>query len=220
MRYLILSDIHANVRALETVLRHAQKQGWEKLVFLGDLVGYGPEPEAAVRLLRDLQPYVALKGNHEAMVLATVEGGAPPHGGEALRIARRHAGMLSAESLEFLRALKDQHLDNTWGAVHGALRRPWDYLISVPKARASLPLMQRDLYFVGHTHVASAFILTPEPSPAWQSRHFPATTRFSLSPGAKAFVNPGAVSEPRDGLPSPGYAIFDSAVSTIEVFRI
>jgi predicted phosphodiesterase len=213
VRYLILSDIHADIEALERVLEHA-KGAWDQLVFLGDAIGYGHEPEAVVQRLIELSPTVALQGNHEAMALDALETSASY--GPA-----RHPRSLSRESLDFLASLKPSYQGEHWGAVHGALRHPWEYLISIPVARANLPYMQVPLYFVGHTHVASAFIHQPGAPKPWQALSFRAPhSRLKLQKDAKLFVNPGSVGQPRDGLDQAGYAIFDEGEGAIEVFRV
>lgn len=217
MRYLILSDIHAHEEKLERVLDHANKQGWDMLVSLGDVVGgMGQQPEATVQRLRALQPLVSLRGNHEAAVLAVADG-------ESVNdnVAARHASQLSATSLGYLRSYEMSYLNERWGAVHGGLRHPWEYLISIPVVSANLPLMERSLYFVGHTHVAGAFLYAANGTSSWTSIAFRKSyTRLLLPTGSYAFVNPGSISEPRDGLMSSSYVIFDEDSSIVEAFRI
>ncbi len=221
MRYLVLSDIHANELALDKVFEDAARWGWDKLVFLGDALGYGQQPEAVVQKLLALKPYVALKGNHEALALALWRGKTPAELGPAMRATVLHAKELSASSRSFVQNWPEQHLDENWGAVHGALRRPWEYLISIPVARANLSYMQRPLYFFGHTHVASAFIHTPAASRPWRSLNFrQAHSQFELPAGSSIFLNPGSVGQPRDGLSLASYAIFDKNSGLIEVFRL
>lgn len=224
MRFLLLSDVHADAGALEAVLRHAQTRGWDRLIFLGDAVGRGDEPEAVVSQLAALKPYAALRGNHEVALLAALEldaltpnaqGTASPGYGST----RDHARQLSAPSLAFVRDLKEAHLDPSWGAVHGALRRPFEYLASVPVARANRPLMERPLYLVGHTHAPAVFSLGH--AGGWRGLAFrAAATTFELPPGAATFFNPGAVSGPRDGVAAASYAIFDEPRGRFEVFRL
>jgi predicted phosphodiesterase len=213
VRYLLLSDIHADIAALERVLKHAEG-AWDKLVFLGDAIGYGDEPEAVVQRLIELSPTVALQGNHEAMALDTLSH-------QATRGPARHAKALSPTSLAFIAALKPSYQGEQWGAVHGALRHPWEYLISIPVARANLPYMQVPLYFVGHTHVASAFLHQPGAPKPWQALSFQAPhSRLALREDTKLFVNPGSVGQPRDGLDKAGYAVFDEEEGEIEIFRV
>ncbi len=222
MRYLILSDIHGNHVALEAVLEHAGGQGWDAVMFLGDAVGYGAQPEEVVQTLIRLKPAIAVCGNHELMVLKLAEGLSIGERGAIAEIAARHAQEISSSSMAFLKSLPIEALQEGWGAVHGALRKPWEYMISVPSARMNLPLMKRDLYFVGHTHVPMAFICTTtERGEKWQPVSCAKDhTVIGLQPGQRAFVNPGSVGQPRDGRPLASYAIFHEDSQRIEVFRV
>ena len=217
MRYLVISDIHANIEALNRVLDHAGSSTWDRTVFLGDVIGYGHEPEAAVRKLMELDPYVTLKGNHEHAALL-----APRHSAYGPAGRHEHAAKLSPESLEFLASFKERHVDEDWAAVHGSPRNPMEYLVSIPVARANLSHMERRLYFVGHTHVASAFVYDErDEARPWRAHAFRRPhTRIHLSEGTSAFINPGSVSQPRDGTSRAAYAIYDEAERTVDAFRI
>lgn len=218
MRYLLLSDIHADQGALDTVLRHANQQGWDQLAFLGDAVGYGDQPEEVVQRLMSLDPFISLQGNHEVMILNAAQGntrGIP----ETMRaVALDHASRLSSQSMDFLANLPQHQITDTWGAVHGALRQPWEYLISVPVARANQPLMHRPLYFVGHTHVPGAFMLQDG---RWSPRTFKGShERLDLRGVQAAFVNPGSASNARDEQGGMSYAIFDELSMHVDVYRL
>jgi predicted phosphodiesterase len=218
MRYLLLSDIHADQHALDTVLKHANEQGWDHLAFLGDAVGYGHQPEEVVQRLISLDPFIALQGNHEVMILNAAQGNT--HGiPETMRaLALDHAARLSSQSMHFLANLPQHQITDTWGAVHGALRQPWEYLISVPVARANQPLMHRPLYFVGHTHVPGAFMLQDG---RWRPRTFKSShERLDLQGVQAAFVNPGSVSNTRDEQHGMSYAIFDEPSMHVDVYRL
>lgn len=219
MRLLVISDVHADARALENVLADAAGRGWDQAVFLGDAIGYGSEPAAAVARLRSLDFRAALSGNHEAMLDTLRRGRAPAAGGEINDIIASHLRQLGAEDLEFLDRLQPEHLDDDWGAVHGALRTRFEYLISVPVARANASHMKRYVYFVGHTHVPGAFLREPDGS--WGVRSFRgAQESLRLESGVQAFLNPGSVSLARDRTPGSSYGIFDEDSRTFSVFRI
>jgi len=220
VRLLLLSDIHAAEAALERVLADAERRGWDRLVFLGDAVGYGAEPEAVLQRLISLRPLVALQGNHELMLLQLLAGEEVHAVPDIIRVLEGHAAALSDASLAFIRGLPLEHLNGDWAAVHGGLRDPWEYIISIPAARANLPHMRRPLYFVGHTHVPGAFLHHVE-SGRWQARAFrSAENRLQLPEGARAFINPGAVGKARDGLPGAAYAIYDEKSRTVESYRL
>ena len=214
MRYLVISDIHADIAALDVVLDHAGRREWDRVIFLGDAIGYGTEPEAVVQRLLEIKPLVALKGNHELAAL--------PPARDPGRRRHEHAGLLSKESLSYLASLPERHVDASWAAVHGSPRDPMEYLVSIPAARANLRYMERSICLVGHTHVASAFIHDPEgETRPWRAHAFQQPeSRLEIPERASAFLNPGSVSKPRDGLPRAAYAIFDDERRVIEVFRI
>lgn len=219
MRYLLLSDIHASLAALESVLAHARRQGWDALISLGDIVGYGDEPNATLDLIRSLTPYVALLGNHEAALLSALTGDQTQLLAPNYERTRAQGLELTAPNLTFLRDMAASHLDENWGAVHGALREPWEYLVSVPVARVNEPLMLRPLYFVGHTHLPGVFT-KDTPETRWYSLVCRSETlSFTFKPGSVAFVNPGSVGQPRDGH-GPSYAIYDEQARQVDFFRL
>jgi predicted phosphodiesterase len=225
MRYLVLSDIHANQIAFEAVLRHAKRQRWEKVLFLGDIVGYYPEPEAATRTLRDLQAEVLILGNHDHLLLELFHN---PNAisvqsrSLVLEVLERHLHCLSGESLGFLQTFQLRVQHDTWEAVHGAPRDPWEYLGSLQSAQANLPLLRTDLCLVGHTHVPMVYAcVQTEKGDLWRTVPFRGERAvYRLPPKAKVFFNPGSVGQPRDGMPLASYAIFDDALRVIELFRV
>lgn len=224
MRYLLLSDIHANIVALDAVVNDATTRGWDAVVFLGDAVGYYPEPEAVVDRLRSLEPAVALLGNHDALLLDTIDGelGDGREQGVVAEVLRDHAERVSAESVAFLRELVQVHRDDGWMATHGALRHRWSYLDSIAVAEGNLPLLEERICLVGHTHVPRVFAALEVGDRAmWRTVPFrKERASYVVPPQARAFVNPGSVGQPRDGIPLASYAIFDAAKGEIEVFRV
>lgn len=126
------------------VLTHAGKHGWDAVLFLGDAVGYGGEPNEVLDRLRELKPAVALRGDHEAVLLKLA---ADP----SLQVAPNYkstetqVNRLSGANRAFVEQTAMSHLSERWGAVHGALRTPLEYLSSVPVARANEPLTARPL---------------------------------------------------------------------------
>jgi len=223
MRYLVLSDIHANQIAFEAVLRHAGRQRWDGVLFLGDVVGYYPEPEAATRTLRELQPEPVL-GNHDALLLELFNNPQLGPLGNSLvcEVLDRHRQCLSGESLSFLQSFQPRLRRDSWEATHGALRHPWEYLASLQVAQANLPLLSTDLCLVGHTHVPMIYACVQTgQGDLWRSVPFRGERAiYRLPPKAKVFFNPGSVGQPRDGVPLASYAIFDDELRVIELFRV
>jgi predicted phosphodiesterase len=219
MRLLVLSDVHANARALDCVLSHAESKGWDQLLFLGDAVGYGDEPHEVVSRLRELPRRAGIRGNHEVM-LDTLRNGRRPNASQAIvDILEQHRQKLGSEDLAYLDGLVPEYLEDTWGAVHGALRKPFEYMLSVPLARSNASHMKRDVYFVGHTHVPAAYL--QDQGGVWRLRPFTgAQGMVSVPSGGKAFLNPGAVNLPRDGKEGSSYGVFDEESREFEVYRI
>lgn len=227
MRFFIFSDVHANAVAFEAVLRHAAARRWDEAVFLGDIVGYYTEPEACVALLRDLGPKVAILGNHDAMLLAEVDGARSKDvrtRGIAADVVRRHAQVLPEADVSDLRAFQPHACSEHWEATHGSpdLDKPWAYLSGLPQAQEAHPFMQRDLLFFGHTHVPVAYVrISVGGKSMWRSVSFRGErATYRLPPNAQVLFNPGAVGQPRDGVPLASYAIFDQEARVLELYRV
>lgn len=224
MRHLLLSDIHGNAVALDAVLRDSRRRGWDRAIFLGDLVGYYTEPEEATRLLMSLEPRVCLLGNHDQTLLEMIDG-RQLSGSEkqlVIEVIGRHAQALSSESIEFIRSFTEAAEGDSWQAVHGALRQRWGYVDRLQAAQENLPLLDRPICFLGHTHVPRVFAaITVADDDMWRTVTFRnGKGSYRIPPRARAFVNPGSVGQPRDGLPLASYAVYDDESSTIEVFRV
>ena len=218
MRYLILSDIHANLDAFETVLEHAAGR-WDRVLVLGDLVGYGAEPNEVVDRVKELAPDVVIRGNHDKAACGIDDGSQFNH------VARMAAvwtgGQLTPENLAYLRELPmgPIEIDDLTEICHGA---PFDedaYVFDELDALRALKLSERPLCLFGHTHYPVTFELSAEtfdsigPSPS-------AETTLRLREGAKYLVNPGSVGQPRDGDPRAAYAVVDVGARSVELFRV
>lgn len=218
MRLLVLSDVHANLPALERAVGDAEERGFDRALFLGDAVGYGAEPAETVRRLRELPLVGGVQGNHEAMMFSLLSGEPTPAVPDIVATLARHGRALGEEDLAFLRGLEPSLERDGWAAVHGAPRQRFEYLVSVPVARANEPHMRRPLTFVGHTHVPSVYLkrdggpwrLQPVQAPGF---------RLRIPDGALAFVNPGSTAFPRDKRPGGSYAIWDDEARVMEMVR-
>lgn len=224
MRFLILSDVHANAPALDAVVRHADFRGYDGVVFLGDAVGYYPYAEEVVARLRALKPAVRILGNHDSVLLAIADGQRLGHreDGVVTDVLGRHLRDLSSESIAFLRTFDGHVVREGWEAAHGALRAPWEYLTTVNGAQANLELLSTQLCMVGHTHVPKIFASVDSANgPLWRTVQFRAErTLYRVPPRARLFVNPGSVGQPRDGLPLAAYALFDDEKLSFEMHRV
>ncbi|MBI3418219.1 MAG: metallophosphoesterase family protein [Verrucomicrobia bacterium] len=212
MKYAIIADIHANLEALETVLKDIKEQGCTHYACLGDVVGYNANPRECLDIIRDMgMPCV--KGNHDE--LCSQEGtpdGFNPYAAEAVNWTRRQ---LSAEDRKWLRELKYLKLVSSFTIVHATLDGPqrWGYVFEKLAAAASFTYQNTSVCFFGHTHVPVAFIRDTVVRGGTYSK-------FKVEPGKKYFVNVGSVGQPRDGNPKAAYVIYDLDESSIELRRL
>ena len=214
MRVLVLSDIHSNFPALQAVLRDAGAvdQTW----CLGDLVGYGPDPNMVVETMRELPQVTCILGNHDAAILRQMEFQA--FNTEARRSLTWTESVLTADNMAYLRSLPTQaRMCSQVTLVHGSPRDPtWEYVLNTLAARLNYSHFDTPYCFVGHSHIQSMF--TQE---AATDRVSMVMTRVgeptALIP--KTIVNPGSVGQPRDRDPRAAYAIFDSDANSWEARR-
>lgn len=207
MRIAVLSDIHANLPALEAVLDHAARGGTvDALWCLGDTVGYGPQPNECIARLREF-PHLAVAGNHDHAAigrLGTEEFN--PYAAEAARWTARH---LSAKSRSYLEGLPLTAREGPFTLVHGSLRDPiWEYLFSVEAALAHLKLQATPYSFVGHTHIPLVLEERGDAEGGVGVRQPQDTQRLELG-AQRLILNPGGVGQPRDGDPRAAYALLE-----------
>ncbi len=224
MRYLVLSDVHANLPALDAVLRHAKQRGYDEVMFLGDAVGYYPHAEEVVQRLLSLDPKVRIQGNHDAALLAMIDEH-PEKTRDAsvvTEVLERHLAELSNDSVRFLQSLQAVHVAEDWEAAHGALVKPWEYMSNLGAAQANLPLMKTQLLFVGHTHFPKVFAAAKSGTQElWRTVTFRNEHgQYRVPPRAHVIANPGAVGQPRDHVPLAAYALFDEQTRSIDFHRV
>ena len=209
MRIGVLSDIHANVIALETVL--ADMGQVDALWVCGDTVGYGPDPSDVLGLLAERKA-ILVAGNHDRAV-ATGEDldlFNPP----AAAAAKMHQRWLSAAQRDMLAALPRTLEASDVTLCHGSLRDPlWEYVTNPRSAAASLAIARTSHCCAGHTHVPSLFRAGKEQQPGRVEYDVP----YALAP--RAFLNPGSVGQPRDGDARAAYAVIDLAAGTVTFHR-
>ncbi len=219
MRYLVLSDIHANLQALDAVMAAARALSYERVLVLGDLVGYGADPNAVVDRIRSLSPHALIRGNHDK-VGSGIES---PEGFNAVaRSAIRWTfDALSPENREWLAQLPTGPVvvDDLIEICHGT---PFDedaYVFDDLDALRALHAAARPLCLFGHTHVQIGYAL--------QADQFTLTTLDDLRPlpvavpdGTRHLLNPGSVGQPRDGDPRAAFAIVDTDAREATLYRI
>jgi len=219
MRYLVLSDIHANLEALEAVLADEPAQDYDQLVVLGDLVGYGADPNAVVERIRSTNPVAIVRGNHDKVAagLESSEG----FNTIARRAAEWTANALTKANREYLAALPAGPLEVSTDLeiCHGA---PYDedaYIVSERYAVRALRFAVRPLCLFGHTHFPLAL--------RGEGDRFQLIGRGPLLDGripivesSKYLINPGSVGQPRDGDPRAAYALFDDMTREMFLYRV
>ena len=216
MRTLILSDIHANLIALEAVLADAADR-WDRLWFLGDLVGYGPNPNECVARLRDLAPAVALSGNHDWAVLNKLD--IDEFNDDARKAVRWTRRELSAENREYLGGLPPLHVSEPFTLAHASPRHPvWEYILDLQTALENFDYFQTRFCLVGHSHIPALFALD-ETAGELNFYLVGHGDTVDLDLG-RLILNPGSVGQPRDGDPRAAYALLDDENLTWEFHRV
>jgi predicted phosphodiesterase len=202
VRVAVLSDIHANLVALDAVL--ASIGSVDAIWHLGDVVGYGPEPDAVVARLTEVGA-IGVRGNHDAVALGGDEiDWFNPDARAAIEWTRDRIGDTTRD---WLAGLPERHTADPFSFVHGSLREPlWEYIVSVPIARANLALLTTPIGLFGHTHLPMVFA---ERDGAIEQIEPADGSTFSLA-GRKALVNPGSVGQPRDGIPTACHLEIDT----------
>ena len=214
MRVLVLSDIHANLTALQAVLAAAGKV--DATWCLGDLVGYGPDPNECIDLIQEQPGLVCLKGNHDAAACDQI--GVDGFNADARVSVKWLRAVISEASLRFLRALPDQSIQGNVTLVHGSPRNPiWEYIQDARTASENFEFFTTDFCLVGHTHVALLYL-----QPDGVAFAHPALPSFlegeSLQP--RAILNPGSVGQPRDRDSRAAFVIFDPETKLWEQHRV
>lgn len=212
MRILVFSDIHSNLTALEAVLSIAGNM--DAYWCLGDLVGYGPDPNECIERVRGLPNLLCVRGNHDAATLGEVDQQTFNHeAGLAITWTKR---ILNAESQKFLLSLPEKIIEGDVTLVHGSPRNPvWDYVMDYMTAVRTFSYFNTRICMVGHTHVPAIWKEGIDKHPSGHIVDYHKTPILS-----KTILNPGSVGQPRDHDPRASYAIFDSDKSTWELRRI
>lgn len=214
MRVLVISDIHANLVALETVLEHAGQV--DAVWCLGDMVGYGPHPNECIQRLQQLPNLICLLGNHDAAALDQLDLDTFNH--EARLSVEWMQSILTPQSLEFLSQCPPQLTNGQVTLVHGSPRHPtYEYLLDTRSATENFHYFDTNFCFVGHTHLPVMFQIGDGDYMAGLSIP-PVNFVIDLQP--RTIINPGSVGQPRDRDPRAAYAIFDTEHHTWHYHRV
>jgi len=214
MKILILSDIHANLTALEAVF--ADAGNFVATRCLGDLVGYGPDPNECIERVRELPNLQCVIGNHDAAALKQIDPDSfNPEARTAIQWTQK---TLSKRGLSFLSNLPEKINLERFTLTHGSPRHPiWEYLLDIRTAFLNFDYFQTPFCMVGHTHLPVIYFLEGENPKV--SLQVPETNqRINLS--NRAIINPGSVGQPRDHDPRAAYAIFDTETDSWDYRRV
>jgi len=209
LRLAVISDIHSNLQAFEAVLAAIEESEAEEVWCLGDLVGYGAEPDACTALARE-RCAVCLVGNHDLAVLGALDVSAFSETAKAAVEWTR--GVAAQETTEFLAGLRPSLSRQGFGLFHASPRDPvWEYVLTVDQAEAGLDAQAERVGLIGHSHVALFFT-----RPAGSSRPGQATgaqagegAELAIADGGW-LLNPGSVGQPRDGDPRAAWLELDT----------
>ena len=223
MRYLILSDIHANWEALQAVRSHARRKRVDRVVFLGDAVGYGASPNRVLEWLRSLgSRLLVVRGNHDR-VCAGLDS-AEYFNRYARQAAEWTLERLEERNLEYLRSFPEGpvELESDVAICHGSSVDEDAYVFSAYDAQLAFAGMSHPVIFFGHTHVPSLFMLREDNGKRTLKVRLLTGRRLVLDLDAenRYLINPGSVGQPRDRDPRAAYAILDSVQRRIYLYRV
>lgn len=214
MRILVFSDIHANLAALEAVLDAAgdADAAW----FLGDLVGYGPNPNECIQRVRELPALICLQGNHDAAAVGELPlDSFNPDARTSIEWLRDN---LAEDGRAFLSELSPRAKIDDVTLVHASPRQPvLEYLLDTQSANQNFNFFDGPFCFVGHTHIPVHFTLNA--NGASTRMRIPRPNSQTNLEG-RCIINPGSVGQPRDRDPRAAFAIFDTELKTWDYRRV
>ena len=212
LRIAIISDIHGNREALQSVLDFLDHQNVDRILCLGDVVGYGPEPAWCLTKIMECCE-VVVAGSHEHAVLGLLDL-------DYFNPVARHAthwtrNALTEDHMKILRSWPLTHIEDDFTLVHGSLDQPdlFDYVQTSWEAHLSFQQLKTPVAFIGHSHVPVTFLLSDVVD-------YSTEERVVLQPGQQAIVNVGSVGQPRDGNPDSSVVIYEPDNALIERFRV
>ncbi len=213
MRYIIFSDLHSNLEALTQFEKEIEKIPHDKLVCLGDIVGYGADPNTCVEWVMK-NADISIAGNHDwAAVDLTDTTYFNSSAYESCLWTRKQ---LKKNNKEFLRSLPIDFEEGGVYWVHSSPYQPkaWHYITSKAGAKRNFDNFATSICFVGHSHKP---IVLEQTNDGEVKEHF--SDRWSVEPGSRYIFNDGSLGQPRDRNPDPAFMIYDSEEKTVEIHR-
>lgn len=213
MIYVVFSDVHANLEALQAFFETADTIAHDKKVCLGDIVGYGADPNPCVELIRDRADLI-LAGNHD--YAAVDETDASYFNSQAYKACMWTRDELTGDNKAFLRSLPVWKVEGEIFWAHSSPFQPleWHYLFSADDSAKNFDYFDASVCFIGHTH--KPVILQKDPAGRLETCSGPF---WKLRSGNRYIINAGSIGQPRDGNPDPSFGIYDTEGMTIEFRR-
>ncbi len=213
MKYAVISDIHGNREALESVLQTARRRRVDCIFCLGDLIGYGADPGWCLETIRETAART-VRGNHDSAVFEP--GGREKLNENAARTIAWTVSRISPGQVDYLRSLALAGEEAGISLVHSSFVNPgnWDYIFTPEDARPSLDRLPGNLGFFGHSHRPGLFRLRDG------TVTLVTESKIRLEPGDRLLVNPGSVGQPRDRDPRAAFAVGDREEGTVEIVRV
>ncbi len=213
MRYAIISDVHANLEALNAVLEKTEEEKVDGVLFLGDSVGYGPSPNECTEILKD-KAQAIIAGNHDRAVAGMCDiRYFNPYAAAAIKWTR---DIFSSENMDFLKALPLTQVltHDSIFLVHGTPREPrkWHYLFNEYDAAGNFPFFREKICLAGHSHVPVII----ERLHGGRMNVF--YSRTDIREESRYIINAGSVGQPRDGNPDAAYVLLSD--NTVEIKRV
>jgi predicted phosphodiesterase len=219
MRYCIFSDVHSNFDALTAVLEYLKSNPVDRIICLGDIVGYGPEPHRCIEALRKLTNFRCICGDHDAAICGkNANAGLNESAVAALEINKKY---FTADDEQYLDGFSGFIAENDIRFVHGSPRDSMnEYLFMMEKFKENISYFNETICFVGHTHHPLIYMHERGADNGICINLNDDVEIFNLPPDKKYIINVGSVGQPRDYKPSACIAFFDTKSSTLTVRRI
>ncbi len=215
MRILVISDIHSNLTALQAVMETAGAV--DAVWCLGDLVGYGPDPNECIEKIRPLPNLTCLLGNHDAAALGMIDINAFNHDAQLSALWTQR--QLTKENNDFLSNLSEIIYKENVTLTHGSPRNPiWEYIMDPYSAAENFKHFNTAICMVGHSHLPISFELNGVKNP--QLKTHKSDSSFTASFKNKVILNPGSVGQPRDHDSRASFAIFEDTTLTWSLHRV
>jgi len=214
LRYAIISDIHSNLEALSAVLSQIDTNQVDEIICLGDIVGYGPNPNECITLVKQ-NCSIIIAGNHDYACINESETEYFNYfAKQAIFWTIEH---LTDESYKFLSSLRlDYHVENVY-LVHASPENPslWNYILSIEQAIYNFSYFENKICFIGHSHIPIVFSETED-----NGYSISKETKFKINEDERYLINVGSVGQPRDLNSRAAYAVLDTIRNEYQLYRV